>query len=433
MIDARTRFLQAVLWHGTLDDATAMLAVDPSLAERRDIHVAAVLGNAELVGELLATDPGLARATAPPYGGDPLTYLCLSRFLRLEPARSECLVRTARMLLDAGADPNGGFTTTGPRPERETALYGAAGVAHHPGLTALLLERGADPNDEEVVYHSPEGDDSRAMQLVVETGKVTAPNLALMLVRKADWHDPDGVRYLLEKGADPNLRWHDRGLPPLHHAVQRDNIADTIALMLDYGGNPAVESNGRTAIERAARRGRGDLLELFAARGMRVDLEAGVALMAACARNEALEAARAGASARAGLLADGHELLTEFAANGNAAGVSLLLALGVPVDARYPGDGYWELAPGSTALHAAAWRLRELPVRVLLAAGADLDARDDRGRTPLELAVAGCTRSYWAHRRSSAIAAALLGAGASPRGIAVPTGYAALDTLLDRA
>ena len=34
--------------------------------------------------------------------------------------------------------------------------------------------------------------------------------LATMLLRKADWHDTDGIAFLLERGADPNrmTRWH---------------------------------------------------------------------------------------------------------------------------------------------------------------------------------------------------------------------------------
>lgn len=37
-----------------------------------------------------------------------------------------------------------------------SALYGAAGVAHDPELTRILLGAGADPNDGESVYHSTE-------------------------------------------------------------------------------------------------------------------------------------------------------------------------------------------------------------------------------------------------------------------------------------
>ena len=82
-------------------------------------------------------------------------------------------------------------------------LYGAAGVAHHAELTRLLLERGADPNDEEVAYHSPETCDNAAMKVLVETGRLTDDSLATMLLRKHDWHDYDGVKFLLEHGADP--------------------------------------------------------------------------------------------------------------------------------------------------------------------------------------------------------------------------------------
>ena len=42
-----------------------------------------------------------------------------------------------------------------PAAEWESVIYGAAGVAKHPELTRLLLERGADPNDEETPYHAP--------------------------------------------------------------------------------------------------------------------------------------------------------------------------------------------------------------------------------------------------------------------------------------
>ena len=37
-----------------------------------------------------------------------------------------------------------------PRQVLESAIYGAAGIAQHEGVTQLLLEYGADPNDEEL-------------------------------------------------------------------------------------------------------------------------------------------------------------------------------------------------------------------------------------------------------------------------------------------
>lgn len=62
------------------------------------------------------------KARSLPYDGDALNYLGLSKSLRLDPSRSDAFIRTATVLLDAGADPNTGFWNKG---EFETALYGA--------------------------------------------------------------------------------------------------------------------------------------------------------------------------------------------------------------------------------------------------------------------------------------------------------------------
>jgi ankyrin repeat protein len=260
------------------------LRAHPELATL-DIHTAAVLGDAESVHRFILQDRSSVTLKSGPYGGDALNYLGLSRYLRLDRSRSDGFLRTATVLLDAGADPNTGFWTTGKFPERETALYGAAGVAHHEALTRLLIERGADPNDVEAVYHSPESGDLGAMQVLVETGRVTPENLSLMLVRKHDWHDYDGVKYLLEHGADPNLE-RERGWLPLHHGIARDNGSDLIELELEHGADPLLKKNGQNAIELAARRGRGDLLALFEKRGFPVVLAGVDRLIAACARGD---------------------------------------------------------------------------------------------------------------------------------------------------
>ena len=428
----RVRFIEAAVWHGTLHEAEAMLAADPTLAAR-DICTAAIVGDEVAVRRFLTADPASVTRPSAPYGGDPLTYLALSRYLRLAPDRSAGFLRAAQALLEAGADANAGFWVEGDRRERETVLYGAAGVAHHPELTGLLLRHGADPNDEEVVYHSPEAHDNRAMALVVETGKLTPANLALMLVRKADWHDIDGARFLLGHGASPNERWGRHGLSALHHGIERDSAAEMISLMLDHGGDALTEQEGMSAVERAARRGRGDLLVLFAARGFRVDLPGAAGVIAACARDDtdAVRGARHDPDVVRGVVAGGGALLAEFAGVGNAAGVRHLLDLGVPVHAAYEGDGYYGVAPGSTALHVAAWRLRPVVVQLLLERGAPVNARDGAGRSALQVAVKACVDSYWMERRTPETVRLLLAAGASPAGLTLPTGYDAVDVLLE--
>ena len=427
----RTAFLTEAMWHGTLATAEALLAAHPEL-RTSDIQTAAVLGDDVLVRKFLDEDPGSVHAKSPPYGGDALNYLGLSKYLRLDPGRSDAFLRAARALLDAGADPNTGFWTTGKFPEYESALYGAAGVAHHTALTRLLIERGANPNDEDAVYHSPEGDDSGAMMVLVETGKVTRENLSVMLVRKSDWHDYAGVQYLLEHGADPNFQ-RGRGWYPLLHAISRNNSLEIIELLLDHRADPQLRDDGVSAIELAARRGRGDVLAAFVKRGVALDLSGVDRLIASCAMDDSPklhDLTQREPQLVGELLAQGSTLLAEFASTWNTAGVKHLLDLGVPVTSRYKGDGYFDIAPESTALHVAAWQIRADLVQLLLERGAEVNARDGKGRTALMLAVKACVDSYWQHRRTPEPVRLLLAAGAVRDGVPYPSGYRAVDDLL---
>ena len=413
MSDVRAAFIKAAVWHGTLDEAEALLAKHPEL-RAGDIHTAAILGDDRAVRRFLAEDPSRATAKSPPYGGDALTYLSMSNYLRLDPARTPGFLRAAEALLDAGADPNAGFWETGQHASHETPLYGAAGVAHNVELTRLLLARGADPNDDEAVYHSPETYDNAAMKLLVESGKLTPEYLSMMLIRKHDWHDYEGVKYLLERGVDPNFQ-RGRGWIAIHHAVARNNSLAIIELLLDYGADPTVRKDGATAIERATRKGRGDLLALFARHGFSVELTGVDRLIAACATDNGTAIrefkARAPELVRE-LLAQGPTLLAEFAGTWNTAGVRHLLDLGVPVDARYTGDGYFDLAKDTTALHVAAWQSRADLVQLLIERGADVNAMDDKGRTPLVLAHRARVDSYWRERATPEPERLLRAAGA---------------------
>ena len=421
---------------GTLERAEAILTAHPEIAES-DIHAAAILGDEAAVRRFLARDPTSATDKSGPRGWDALTHLCFSRYLRLDRARSEGFLGAARALLDAGASANTGWYETdhAPHPEWESALYGAAGVAHHAELTRLLLERGADPNDGEVTYHAPETYDNAAMKALVECGKLSGDSLATLLLRKADWHDTEGIRLLLDSGADPNRMTH-WGYTALHQAIRRDNALENIELMLDHGADPTRKnrSDGKSAVETAARRGRGDVLEVFERRGVPVALLGAEGLLAACARNDM-------ASVRSiverepelvgSIVAGGGKILAEFAGNGNTEGVRVLLDLGVnPAAVFEEGDGYFGIARKSTALHAAAWLARHATVRHLLERGAPADAPDGEGRTPLALAVRACVDSYWTSRRSPESVDALLRAGASVRGVSYPSGYSEVDELL---
>ncbi len=433
--DPLAAFLDASVWHGSLDRAAAILAAHPEIAGR-DIYVAAILGDDAAVRRFLQLDAGNATARGGPRDWDALTYLCFSKYLRLDPARSGAFVRAATALLDAGASANTGFYEMAhqPKPEYESVLYGAAGVAFHAGVTRLLLERGADPNDDETPYHSPEDYDNSALKVLLESGKLTADSRATMLLRKADCHDYEGMKIVLEYVADPN-RMSRFGYTGLHQAARRDNRLEIITLLLDHGADPILKSfrDGRSAQAIAARRGRRDALEVFERRGF--PAPQGVErLIAACARNDAAtirSIAESDPDLVREVVAGGGPLLAEFAGNANTEGVARLLDLGVKVTALHEeGDIYYGLAKNSTALHAAAWRAQHGTVKYLIQRGAPLDALDGKGRSALALAVRACVDSYWSSRRSPESIQALLDAGVSLSGVAFPSGYAEVDVLL---
>src|SRR5690606_16739262 len=102
------------------------------------------------------------------------------------------------------------------------------------------------------------------------------------------------------------------------------------------------------------------------------------------------------------------------------------------VAARYGGDGYFGIPPGSTALHVAAWKGWHRAVALLVERGAPVDAVDGNGSRPLELAVKACVDSYWIDRRQPDSIRTLLEAGASPAAIRLPTGYPEADLVVRR-
>lgn len=443
MTQTRTEFIKAVFWHGSREKGDAILAAHPGLVSS-DIHVAAMLGDDATVRRFLAAEPASVRSKSGPRNVEPLVHLCFSAYLR-DSARTGAFVRTATALLDAGADVNAGFYDTSHTPPSwESLTYGAAGVAHNAALTKLLLDRGADPNDGETAYHVVETDHNDVMKVLLDSGKMDAVNVNTMLLRETDWHDYEGVKMVLDHGADPNAitTW---GKTALHNAVLSNNDIEIIDLLLDRGADPTIIApkvnrggapgiTNQSCVALAARRGRADALRSFRRHGFSLELTGVDKLLSACALDDGAaieEIKRRELQLVDELLAGGGIHLAEFTASNNAPGMARLLDLGVPVDARYRGDGYFNIPPDSTPLHVAAWFAWQGPLELLIARGADVNARDGKGNTPLRRAVDATLVSYWTGRRSPDGVRALLGAGASKDGVTVPTGYAAIDELLE--
>ena len=441
--DAVNAFIEAASvdirgWHGggTLEQAEKILAANPGIATA-GIYSAAVLGNQAAIHQWLEREAKLAASKGGPHGWDALTYLCFSRYLRIHKDRSESFAACARMLLESGAEANTGWTNEIDDPSKpfiEAAIYGAAGVAQSAAVTQVLIDFGADPNDGETAYHVAETYDNEVLKILLRSGRFNERSLATVAMRKCDWHDDAGLLLVLEHGANPNYLsvWKHT---PLHQSIRRDNGLVMIEHLLDHGADPLLANtlDRRNAFQMSAHHGRGDILDAFDRRGFKYEFKGMDALVAACARGQT-DAAQAMMNQtlqlRESFLAMGGTLLARFSGPGNDAGVRTLLQLGISPNALWEGDGYWDLAPGSTALHVAAWRANHQLVRTLIAAGAGVNACDSRNRTSLQLAVKACTDSYWKYRRQPDSIAALLAAGAATDGIPLPTGYEAIDQLL---
>lgn len=369
-----------------------------------DIYSAAAAGEAELVSAMLERDRTLATTPGGPEEWEPLLYLCFSPLLQ-NPQHSERFARTAGLLLAHGANANAQRGREDEYGRRPSALYGAAGIAGSAAVARLLLEAGADPNDGESLYHAAEQRDTACLELLYEYGADL--NGTPALYRKLDFEDQSGVKWFLERGADPNVTFGTLG-PALHWAIRRGRSAPIIELLIDAGGDVNARSaDGKTAYMLAVRYGRTDIAHLLRARGASTAVDAADLLIAAYAV--------ADASAVRRMLADDPKLLPslshtdlcmllEFAELNKPDSVSLMLDTGVDITtSRHEGN----------ALHIAGWFGHIETVMALISRGAPLTQRNSYGGAPLDSTLHGSlhcpAKRAGAH---AAVAAALLQAGA---------------------
>jgi ankyrin repeat protein len=290
----------------------------------------------------------------------------------LYAAREGC-VDCARHLIAAGADKDL------EDPERITPLNMAL-LNLHFDFAALMIKAGADVDKWDLFGRSPV-----YMAADVSTLPVKGNGAMAVIPSQDSVTALDVARLLLEAGANPNLQLKRR--PPYRDVPQ------------DRGGD-SILAQGATPLLRAARAGDAPFVELLLKHRALVDLpskEGVTPLMAAAGVEFGARVTRGRNRTSEGVLAT-MRLLLDAGADINARmvteprrtvpdGTSQAAAFAIAL--RRPSQVPSAAAvPHQTALHGAAERGFTPLVRFLVENGADLQAKDANGRTPLELAKA---------------------------------------------
>jgi Ankyrin repeats (3 copies) len=239
-------------------DAGRILTGHPHLSSF-SIFTAAAIGDLNAATEIVQRDTGNASREGGPFKWQPLLYLTYSR---LSPRPGSDPVAVARVLLDAGADPNAGYLWEG-LPSPFTALTGVfgrgeQGALPHPNeleLARLLLEAGAEANDSQTIYNRGAGDiardDTEFLELLLDFGlgrgdggpwrrmlahghQTPAEIVGEALQHAAASGLEERTRLLLARGVNPNgpgTHPGYEGRSPYAEAVMNGNlvIADLLA------------------------------------------------------------------------------------------------------------------------------------------------------------------------------------------------------------
>lgn len=354
--------------------ARAMLAEHAWLATAT-IHTAAAVGHVDATRTLLAEDPTLASREGGPYGWEPLLYVAYSRIDSTAPGHST--LEVARLLLEAGADPNAGYLWDSEYPF--TALTGAFGDGesgqntpphqHCLELARLLLDAGADPNDSQTLYNRQWRYDDSHLAVLLEYGLGRGTS-TVWNTRTGRTHPTPGelVEDELLKAAEAGRVERVRML--LDHVDHVDHVDGT--------GGDRQRSQMSTAREVAVLHGNTEIARLLEAAGATPRPLTPVAeLRAACMRADraAVERLLERDPGLARQLVDADPgLVVKAAEMGRIEAVRLLVEIGFdlnPTERRTP-------------LHEAAFHGNLDLARALIALGADPTIHDpEHDSTPL--------------------------------------------------
>lgn len=409
---ALDQFLAAAT-DGRSDRAERLLALHPRIA-RANLYTALLLGDAEFVDARLADRPALATEQGGPRDWQPLHYVCYTAVGARTPEREAGLVAIARRLIELGADPNLRFPWLHHDVQRPV-LWGAVMVVRSLPLAAALLDADADPNDGVTLTLAASAANIPALDLLLRYGADVshpwATDGSAPLYAILHWtRSVDGVRWLLDHGADPDPVFPPNGETPLHAAAEAWDVPLVEELVRRGADVRRRRADGRTPYAVAELNGNRVVADWLRAHGAPDDLSPVDHLVAACSRGDraAAESMLAAHPELRSLIGPEHYAAFYRAAERNdTAALGSMLACGF--DPNRPDESI-----GKTALHAAAMEGWTDAVRVLLAHGASVTLRDREFKAqPLLWAAEGARtpRAGRENRDHAAVGRLLLDAG----------------------
>ena len=369
------------------------------------LHWAAHVNDLDILQLLLQAGANVNVANV--YGATPLALACLNANGRMveallqsgaDPSAASVsgetpLMHAARTgnpevvdaLISAGAEVNLVEATRG-----QTALMWAAAEGHS-AIVRRLIQAGAtvDAQTESgftaLMFSARSGDVESAQALLAagaNLGSVASKNRDALIVSAGSGHTPL-VEFLLDQGADPSVA-DEAGVTPLHAAVWGNfsNI-EMVQVLLARGADPNARVT-RDMPQRLAYRFQGDIFFRTAA-----SLQGATSLALAAAQGDAaaIRALAAGGADVTIPLDNGSTPLMLAAGLGwtiESSDVTQPLALSaVQAAVELGSDVNMKNEGGRTALHGAANNGVGPVIRFLVARGAEINALDGDGWTPL--------------------------------------------------
>jgi len=382
--------LKRALYHGQHWVTEKLLREEPDLKDA-DLGLLIALYDLKAVREVIAADP---RAANRPVGRrSPILHLAFSKEIHRSPEKAHDMLALADLLAANGADVNDGYVAEPGGRHKLSALYGALCHAGNFELGRWFLAKGADPNDNESLYHSTELGNAKALEALLKHG--ARPDGTNALPRALDFDNEEMVRLLLEAGADPNTVEPDHPggqpantIPALHQAARRGASVSCVELLLNHGADPAMVWDGHTPYAMALIYGNLPAAKYLADRGHAAPLSENERILAACARGAETTARLAPDK----LSEEDRSLLTRLAfIPGKLDHMKALVAAGL--DPEVPD------AMGLPPLHVAGWHGLVQELAYFLSLGPDLTRKNNFGGDALDTVVHG---SEFAPRRLEA-------------------------------